>query len=241
MKIISFVAASSNSGKTTLIEKVVRILKGRGLTVAVVKHASKGFELDRPGKDSWRFREAGADAVLLIGPEGYALQKRSSRVPDQDRIRALVGDADIVIREGFKDEPGAKVEVDDDQNVIEEPPPEAAYLSDKNRRVKEETRDTRTNLDKLSKGKASESEKSDDKDSEDVGGEDEKIRQLEKAQASSLERKLLNPTVHDGPTVSASAVPSNGPMMRPLFHEYTPSDTIAISSLGGTKSGSIAA
>jgi len=111
MKIISFVAASSNSGKTTLIEKVVRILKGRGLTVAVVKHASKGFELDRPGKDSWRFREAGADAVLLIGPEGYALQKRSSRVPDRDRVRALVGDADIVIREGFKDEQGAKVEV----------------------------------------------------------------------------------------------------------------------------------
>ena len=111
MKTVSFVAASSNSGKTTLIEKVVRILKGRGLTVAVVKHASKGFELDRPGKDSWRFREAGADAVLLIGPEGYALQKRSGRMPEPAEIARLVGDADIVIREGFKHEPGAKIEV----------------------------------------------------------------------------------------------------------------------------------
>jgi molybdopterin-guanine dinucleotide biosynthesis protein B len=111
VKIISFVAASSNSGKTTLIEKVVRILKSKGLTVAVVKHASKGFDLDRPGKDSWRFREAGADAVLLIGPEGYALQKRSARIPEQAEIARLVGEADIVIREGFKHGAGAKIEV----------------------------------------------------------------------------------------------------------------------------------
>jgi molybdopterin-guanine dinucleotide biosynthesis protein B len=111
MKTISFVAASSNSGKTTLIEKVVRILKDRGLRVAVVKHASKGFEIDRRGKDSWRFREAGADAVLLVGPEGIALQKRSDRPPDAEEIQALVGDADIVIREGFRIEAGAKIEV----------------------------------------------------------------------------------------------------------------------------------
>ena len=51
MRIFSFVAASSNSGKTTLIEKVVKILTARGLRVAVIKHASKGFDLDQPGKD----------------------------------------------------------------------------------------------------------------------------------------------------------------------------------------------
>jgi TonB family protein len=91
-----------------------------------------------------------------------------------------------------------KVEVDDEKNVVDEPPPEASYLSDKNRRVEEQTRDTRTNLDKLSKGKASESEKSEDTESEDIGGEEERIRQLEEAQASSLERKNLPPTVHNG-------------------------------------------
>jgi hypothetical protein len=91
-----------------------------------------------------------------------------------------------------------KVEVDDEEHVVDKPPPEAAYLSDKNRRVQEETRDTKTNLDKLSKGKADASEKSDDKESEDIGGEDEKVRQLEKAEASSFEKKRLDPTVHSG-------------------------------------------
>ena len=74
MRVVSFVAASSNSGKTTLIEKIVRMLKARGLRVAVIKHASAGFELDKQGKDSWRFQEAGADTVVLVGP-GKGLQE----------------------------------------------------------------------------------------------------------------------------------------------------------------------
>lgn len=111
MKIFSFVAAASNSGKTTLIEKVVRILKKRGLRVAVIKHASKGFDIDHPGKDSWRFREAGADAVLLVGPGTIALQRRTEGTPRMDEVLALVGAVDLVIREGFKDEPGEKIEV----------------------------------------------------------------------------------------------------------------------------------
>jgi len=70
MKIVSFVAASSNSGKTTLIEKIVRILNERGLRVAVAKHASKGSTWTaRQG--SWRFQEAGAAAVVLVGPEAW--------------------------------------------------------------------------------------------------------------------------------------------------------------------------
>jgi molybdopterin-guanine dinucleotide biosynthesis protein B len=111
MKIVSFVAATSNSGKTTLIEKVVRILKERGLRVAVVKHAPKGFAVDSPGKDSWRFREAGADAVLLMGPEEMVLWRRSAGVTAEDAVRKYLGDADIVIREGFKREEGDRIEV----------------------------------------------------------------------------------------------------------------------------------
>ena len=111
MKTISFVAASSNSGKTTLIEKVVRILKERGLRVAVIKHASKGFALDRAGKDSWRFREAGADAVMLVGPDEMALMKKLSREPDLTELEAMVKDFDIVIGEGFKKDRGNRIEV----------------------------------------------------------------------------------------------------------------------------------
>jgi len=111
MKTVSFIAASSNSGKTTIIEKVVRILKERGLRVAVVKHASKGFELDRPGKDSWRFREAGADAVVLVGPDRMALMRQIDQEPSVKEIEEIVGNADIVIREGFKRDTVNKIEV----------------------------------------------------------------------------------------------------------------------------------
>jgi len=111
MQVISFVAASSNSGKTTLIEKVVRILKGRGLRVAVIKHASGGFDLDRPGKDSWRFQEAGADAVILAGPDRIALMRKAAHVPALEELVHLAGDVDIIITEGFKQNTENKVEV----------------------------------------------------------------------------------------------------------------------------------
>jgi molybdopterin-guanine dinucleotide biosynthesis protein B len=111
MYTVSFIAASSNSGKTTLIEKVVRILKERGLRVAVIKHASKGYDIDRPGKDSWRFREAGADTVMLVGPDSMALMKKISREPSVDELTMMAPDIDIVIREGFKKDRENRIEV----------------------------------------------------------------------------------------------------------------------------------
>ncbi len=111
MKVVSFVAASSNSGKTTLIEKIVKILKGRGLRVAVIKHASKGFEFDKEGKDSWRFQKAGADSVVLVGPERMAVLKKIDRAPAPEELSAAAGDADIVIQEGFKSVARNKIEV----------------------------------------------------------------------------------------------------------------------------------
>lgn len=104
-------AASSNSGKTTLIEQIVRILKTRGLRIAVVKHASKGFELDREGKDSWKFRKAGADAVVLVGPDQLAVMKDIRQQPDDDGLMKMTGDVDLVIKEGFKTAGGARIEV----------------------------------------------------------------------------------------------------------------------------------
>jgi len=110
-KIISFVAARSQSGKTTLIEKIVTILKKQGLNVAVVKHASAGFDIDQPGKDSWRFQQAGADTVVLVGPDRIALMKRVGHEPDPEDIVSLTNDADIVLREGFKESGQHKIEV----------------------------------------------------------------------------------------------------------------------------------
>lgn len=111
MRVVSFVAASSSSGKTTLIEKIVPILKARGLRVAVIKHASAGFDLDRPGKDSWRFQQAGADSVILVGPGKIALVKKIDREPSAEECELMAGDADIVIFEGFKQNARNKIEI----------------------------------------------------------------------------------------------------------------------------------
>ena len=111
MLIISFVAASSNSGKTTLIEKIIPLLKEQGLRVAVIKHASAGFDLDQPGKDSWRFREAGADAVLLAGPDRLALQRRFEHPPSLEELGTMLPDADVVLVEGFKHNAPNRIEV----------------------------------------------------------------------------------------------------------------------------------
>lgn len=111
MHTVSFVAASSNSGKTTLIEKIVKLLKARGLRVAVVKHTSAGFELDRPGKDSWRFQEAGADSVVLVGPGKMAAIRKIDDIPSPEEIERAAGDIDIVIHEGSKKSAKNKIEV----------------------------------------------------------------------------------------------------------------------------------
>lgn len=111
MNVVSFVAAASNSGKTTLIEKVVKILTSQGLRVAVIKHASTGFDLDLRGKDSWRFREAGAYAVMIMGPDSMALMKRVEREPVLPELAQMLPEADIVIQEGFKKDAVNKIEV----------------------------------------------------------------------------------------------------------------------------------
>ena len=108
---ISFVAAASNSGKTTLIEKIILLLKVRGLTVGALKHASKGFDPERPGKDSWRFQEAGADIVAVAGPGGTALMRSGESEPAPADLSHLLETCDIVLREGFKSNGGDRIEV----------------------------------------------------------------------------------------------------------------------------------
>ena len=97
--IVAF-AAWSGTGKTTVIESLVRILTRRGLRVAVIKHDAHRFEIDREGKDSWRFSQAGAAISLISSAEQTALiEQRPLALED---LTALVHDVDLVLVEGYK-------------------------------------------------------------------------------------------------------------------------------------------
>jgi molybdopterin-guanine dinucleotide biosynthesis protein B len=107
--IVSFVG-KSNSGKTTVIEKLTPVLKARGYRIAVIKHAAHGFEIDRRGKDSFRHKAAGADAVLVASPTRMALVK-DEPYAGLARLQSYLPDMDLIITEGFKSESHPKIEV----------------------------------------------------------------------------------------------------------------------------------
>ena len=95
----------SNSGKTTLIEKLIPLLRARGLTVSAIKNAHHGFDMDRPGKDSYRYREAGAGQVLIATGRRWAMLTETPQRPASlDELLALLAPCDLVIIEGFKSE-----------------------------------------------------------------------------------------------------------------------------------------
>ena len=112
MKIFG-IAGWSGSGKTTLIEKLIPELTGRGLRVSVIKHAHHGFDLDRPGKDSYRHREAGATEVMLTSGQRWALLHESREEPEPTLAGYLArfADCDLVLVEGFKNDPVPKIEI----------------------------------------------------------------------------------------------------------------------------------
>jgi molybdopterin-guanine dinucleotide biosynthesis protein B len=100
MKIVG-VVGPAGTGKTPLIEQLVAELKRRGLSVAVIKHCSRGFSLDLPGKDSWRFKEAGSDGVGLVSPEEIAIiQRQSNKAGDLQLATSYFRNMDIVLIEG---------------------------------------------------------------------------------------------------------------------------------------------
>ena len=107
------IAGFSGSGKTTLIEKLIPAIRARGLRVSVIKHAHHGFDLDRPGKDSWRHREAGASEVLMLSGQRWVLmhELRGVEEPTLAAQLAILSPCDLVLIEGFKAAPVPKVEV----------------------------------------------------------------------------------------------------------------------------------
>lgn len=107
---------SSGSGKTTLIERLVPILTARGRRVGVLKHAQRDFDVDRPGKDSYRARAAGAREVLVASQRRWALLAEEADPDTEPRLarmlaRFTAGQVDLVLVEGFAHEAYPKIEV----------------------------------------------------------------------------------------------------------------------------------
>jgi molybdopterin-guanine dinucleotide biosynthesis protein B len=113
MKAVFGFAGYSGAGKTTLIENLVPKLVAQGLTVSLIKHAHHGFDIDRPGKDSYRHREAGCTEVLLTSDQRWVLMhelRGRAELPLQEEFE-LLSPCDLVLVEGYKDAPIPKLEV----------------------------------------------------------------------------------------------------------------------------------
>jgi molybdopterin-guanine dinucleotide biosynthesis protein B len=112
MKVVGF-CGWSGAGKTTLIEALIPQLRAAGRTVSVVKHAHQGFDIDQPGKDSWRQRQAGAFEVVIASNRRLA-KLREYQVEGQPTVHQLIAelcDRDWVLVEGFRDADIIKLEV----------------------------------------------------------------------------------------------------------------------------------
>ncbi len=111
MKVLGIVGWSG-SGKTTLLVALLPLLRARGLTVSTIKHAHHGFDMDRPGKDTYRHREAGAHEVLVASGTRWALlHEVAGPEPTLPDLLTKLDPVDIVLVEGFKAHPYPKLEV----------------------------------------------------------------------------------------------------------------------------------
>lgn len=106
------IVGKSDAGKTTLLEKVVRELKDRGYRVATIKHDAHSFDIDHPGKDSWRHKNAGACLTIISSPTKLALVADTDHDHSLGELRErFIHDADIILSEGYKRETHPKIEV----------------------------------------------------------------------------------------------------------------------------------
>lgn len=118
-KIVTIVG-KSNSGKTTLLEKLITHLTQKGYKIGSVKHAHDRFEMDKEGKDSWRHKKAGAASTLVISEDKIAMIK-DDRAGYIEKMQFYLADNDIILAEGFKRQNLPKIEIFRTQSVHKEP------------------------------------------------------------------------------------------------------------------------
>jgi len=112
MKVLG-IAGYSGAGKTTLLEKLIPLLRADGVRVSLVKHAHHSFDIDQPGKDSYRHRKAGAGEVLVASDVRWALmhENAGTEAPQLQALLARLSPCDLVLAEGWKRDPIPKIEV----------------------------------------------------------------------------------------------------------------------------------
>ena len=140
MKVLG-IAGYSGAGKTTLLEKLIPLLRADGAKISLIKHAHHGFDVDQPGKDSYRHRRAGAGEVLVASDVRWALmhENASAQEPQLQELLSRLSACDLVLVEGWKRDPIPKIEVHradngkpwlypDDENILavasDVPPPD---------------------------------------------------------------------------------------------------------------------
>lgn len=107
------VAGRSGSGKTTLLTRLIPWLKGQGLTISTVKQAQEAFDVDKPGKDSYLHREAGAREVMIASAKRWAVMHEYGAQPEftMDQLLGRLSPVDLVLVEGFRRWPHERLEV----------------------------------------------------------------------------------------------------------------------------------
>ena len=106
------IVGRSNTGKTTLIEKLIPELRQRGYRIATIKHNIHGFDIDHEGKDSWRYKKAGARLTVIASPQRIAVIEDASKDYELSELRdRYIRDVDVILSEGFKGNPHPKIEV----------------------------------------------------------------------------------------------------------------------------------
>ena len=104
------IVGRSQSGKTTLIEKLIPVLKNRGHRIGTIKHSHHIFDFDKSGKDSWRHKDAGAETVI-IASQGKIAMVKNDYLESLDGLQRFFDDLDLIITEGYKKEDKPKIEV----------------------------------------------------------------------------------------------------------------------------------
>lgn len=105
------IVGKSDSGKTTVIEKLIPELNKRGLRVGTIKHDVHGFEIDYPGKDSWRHKEAGSVTTIISSPQRIGMVMEVDHDYSLDELTPFLSGVDIILTEGYKRENKPKVEI----------------------------------------------------------------------------------------------------------------------------------